>query len=554
MSLFLGAAMWSCEDDFLTVKNVETGVSVDDMYTRYSTAQGVLWEAYSYLPDGFGGLWREAATDVAEATSEGASSQVFNLGIWNQFTNPDNVWAQNFRGIDQANRFLKNKDRIDISHIKANSTPTDSTAYKNAVNNIKFMEGEALFLKAFFYFELIKRYGGVPIIEEPLDYNNAATWKNLQRSSLDACVKYIVALCDKATTILPISTASYSWYEDGRVTYGAVKALKARTLLYAASPLYKSAGTTATWAEAAAAANDVIALKQYTLNSTYAPLFGASNATLKEIIFKRRYGSINWFEYNQFPISFVGSNGASFAPTQNFVDQFEVGTGAASVPFSWDNPAHAAAPYTNRDTRFAATVVFNGATFKGVTIQTYTGGNNGLPKQNASKTGYYLGKWVNSSIDLVNNTSAFHTWSYFRYADILLMYAEAMMNAYGADVNPDPAVYQYTATQAFNLVRNRAKVAQLAAGALNQSRIEKERLIELSFEDQRFWDVRRWGKGTEYFAAPVNRMVITNDIDNGTLTYEVKKLEDRVYLPKMDWYPIPQSEITKTGWAQNAQW
>jgi starch-binding outer membrane protein, SusD/RagB family len=314
--------------------------------------------------------------------------------------------------------------------------------------------------------------------------------------------------------------------------------------------LFKANGTTATWEDAAAAAHDVIALNQYSLNAAYAALFGASNSTLKEVIFKRRYGSINWLESNQFPVSFVGSNGFSLTPTQNFVDQFEVISANGSENFDWNNPAHAAKPYDNRDPRLSATVVYNGMKFKTSTIETFTGGNDGLPRQNATKTGYYLLKWVNPTVDLVNATTTNHAWCYFRYADILLSYAEAMYNAYGPE--SDPKNYGMTAIQAFNLVRKRAKVPELAANELNQARIERERTVELGFEDQRFWDVRRWGKGTEYFNAPVKRVVITKDAS--TLNYEVKELENRVYSEKMNWYPIPQSEITKTGWAQNPLW
>lgn len=550
MIVILSITFSSCEESFLDVKNVEAGVTVEDMYTRYNYVQGVVWETYSYLPNGLGDLWHEAATDVAEATSEGSGAQLFNMGIWNALINPDNVWGHYFRGINQANQYLKNMGKADLEYIKTSATATDSTNYKKAVNNLVFMEGEVLFLKAFFYFELVKRYGGVPIIEEALEYEDEASWKNLDRNTLDESIKYIVKLCDEAANIIPASMSAYSWYEDGRVTHGAIKALKARTLLYAASPTFQAAGSTFTWADAARAAHDVIALKQYSLGASFAALFGANNATSTEFIFKRRYGAMNWLEYNQFPISFVGSNGNSLTPTQNLVDQFEVVSGGVSENFNWNNPVHAAAPYANRDPRFAATVVYNESKFKTTTVETFTGGNNGLPKQNATKTGYYLLKWVNSSIDLVNNTSANHTWSYFRYSDILLGYAEAMLNAYGA--NNDPNGFGMTAIEAFNLVRKRAQVSELAAAELTPERIEKERMVELCFEGHRFWDVRRWGKGTEYFSKPVNRIVITKTGSN--LIYEVKKLEDRVYSFKMDWYPIPQNEMIKTGWDQNPGW
>lgn len=556
MFFVLCLALCSCEDEYLTVKNVETGVSIDKLYSRYSQVQGVIWEAYSYLPDGLSSMWREAATDVAESSNESMSSQVFNEGVWNQYNNPDDVWQSNFRGIDQANHFLVNMDKVSFDEIKTACAEGDSSAYYNAQNNIMLMEGEAYFLKAFFYFELAKRYGGVPLFDQPLDYEDESTWKNVQRNSLDETIKYIVDLCDKAAAIIPSTvTSDYSWYEDGRVTNGAIKALKAKVLLYAASPLFKANGTTATWAQAAAAAHDVIALDQYSLVSSYASLFGSSNSTSKEIIFKKRYGSINWFEYAQYPINYVGSTGYSYAPTQNFVDQFEVvgkdGSTVTSENFDWNNAAHAATPYTNRDPRLAATVICNDAKFKSTPVETFTGGSSGLPKQGATKTGYYLLKWVISSVDLVNGTSANHTWSYIRYADILLAYAEAMMNAYGVD--QDPLGYGMTAIEAFNMVRNRAKVSEIAASELTQSRIEHERLVELAFEDQRFWDVRRWNKGSEYFNKPVTRIEITKNAD-ATFSYKVSELENRVYSEKMNWYPIPQSEIVKTGWSQNANW
>ncbi len=554
--LTLGATLNACKKDFLDVKNVDADIPIDRLYSNYNYAQGVVWNVYSYLPDGFGNLDMEAATDNAESTNVSARSQIFNYGIWNQFSNPDDVWRRNFDGIRQANLYLKNKDKADIAYIKDNITTTDSTIYFNARDNIRFMEGEVLFLKAYFYFELVKRYGGVPIFEEPLDYQDKATWENIPRNSVDECLQYIATLCDKAATIIPANLAPYAWYEAGRVTNGAVLALKSRAMLYGASPLFKDLGSTVTWAQAAKAAYDVIQLNAYSLDPSYLNLYGANNTTSPELIFYRRYGSINWLEYNNFPIAFENSSGNSITPTQNFVDGFEVlqknGSGniIGAVPFDWNNSAHATNPYQNRDPRFAATVNYNDKTFKGTQVQTYTGGNSGLPKQNATKTGYYLSKWINSNIDLLNNTKTNHTWSYFRYGETLLNYAEAMFNANGAD--GDPQGYGMTALQAINKVRQRVNMPAITSAELNQARIEHERNVEMSFENQRFWDVRRWKKGTPYFKAPVNRIEITKT--GTTFTYNVKKLEDRSFEEKMNLYPIPQSEISKTDWAQNTNW
>lgn len=549
-ALVLSTLLYSCKKDYLDVKTIKADISVEKLYANYTYVQGVVWNTYSYLPDGFANLNLESATDNSESTNVGDRSQAFNYGTWNQYNNPDDVWATNFNGIRQANEYLQNKDKVDISYIKGKITSTDSTTYFNARDNVKFMQGEVLFLKAFFYFELVKRYGGVPIIEQPLDYSNASTWQNIKRNSVDEVIQYIAGLCDKAGAIIPADLSPYSWYDDGRVTQGAIRALKAKALLYGASPLFKDAGSTTTWAQAAKAAHDVIALGKYSLDGSYSNLFGSNNTTSSEFIFYRRYGAINGVEYNNFPIIFQNSNGNSVTPTQNFVDDYEVVSGGTAVPFNWNNPAHAAAPYANRDPRFAATVVYNGTSFKSTNIETFTGGNSGLPKQNASKTGYYLSKWVNQSIDLTNGTTVNHAWSYFRYGEVLLNYAEAMYNAYGAEA--DPEGYGMTALAAINKVRQRVSMPAITAAQLNQASIEHERNVELSFENNRMWDVRRWKKGVTYFNGSVNRIEITNT--GGSYAYAVKKLENRVFYDKMNWYPIPQSEIAKTHWTQNPGW
>ena len=554
--LAIVASITSCKKEYLNVNDVNAFVTPDQLYTNYNYVQQAVWNIYSYLPDGFAHLDYEAITDNAAATNVTDVSKVFNNGTWNQYNNPDDSWTRDFNGIRQANLYLKNKDKVDITYIKYRITTSDSSSWYNAQNNVKFMQGEVLFLKAFFYFDLVKRYAGVPIINDTLDYNNSATWKNIPRSSVDECVHYIALLCDSAAAIIPSNLAPYSWYQLGRVTYGAIKALKARTLLYGASPLFKSAGATSTWADAASALHDVIALNAYSLDANYSNLFGANNASSQELIFSRRYGNTNSVEKDNFPIIFQNSDGNSITPTQNFVDAFEVllednsGNIVGSRPFDWTNNTDAANPYLNRDPRMAATVVYNESTFSSSVIETFTGGNSGLPKSNATKTGYYLSKWVNQTVDLVANSSTAHTWTYFRYGEILLDYAEAMYNAYGATA--DPQGYGMTALDAVNKVRQRVKMPVLTPAQLDQQSLEHERNVELGFEDQRLWDVRRWNEGPQSFNAPVYRVDIEQ---SGTsYTYTVKALENRKFDSKMGWYPIPQDEITKTGWKQNPGW
>jgi hypothetical protein len=549
--VFAAFSLASCKKDYLDVKNIPADMPIDLMYKRYDYIQGIVWGAYSYLPDGFGWVDLEAATDDAYHTNANNRSHTFNYGVWNQFNNPDNTWSYYFNGIYQANLYLQHKGEVDISSVANSIVNNDSTTYKRTVANLKFMEGECYFLKAFFYFELVKRYGGVPVIDQALDYNDQSTWKDLPRNSVDACFKYIVSLCDKAAVIIPdsVRTSSVtSFYESGRATYGTIKALKARALLYAASPLYKEAGSTYTWADAAAAARDVIAMNVFNLDASYANVFGATNDKSVEAIFFKRYGAQNAFERFNFPIVFENSIGNSVTPSQNFVDEFEVKNGATSLPFDWTNPTHAANPYSNRDPRFAATVIYNGVSFKSTTIQTYYGGNSGQPRLNATKTGYYLAKNVNATVDLINSTTTLHQWLYFRYAEVLLNYAEAMYNAYGPA--GDPLNYGMNALQALNKVRTRSTMPALTT--VTSDAIVHERRVELGFEGHRWWDIRRWKKGS-VFSNPVRSISIT--LNGSNFVYTPTKLEDRVYDPaKMNWYPIPQSEITKTGWEQNPGW
>lgn len=533
------------------MKNIPADMPIDLIYKRYDYIQGIVWNAYTYLPDGFAWMDMEAATDDAYHTNVNNRSHTFNYGVWNRFDNPDGRWDQSFNGIFQTNLFVKNRDSVDLSAIANGIVNNDSVAYKRAVNNLKFMEGEVYFIKAFLYFELVKRYGGVPIIDKPLDYNDTKSWQGLPRNSVDEVFKYIVSLCDKAAVIIPDSvrtSSSTSWYESGRATNAAIKSLKARALLYAASPLYKEAGSTYTWADAAAAARDVIAMNIYNLDGTYGNLFNATNVNSVEAIFFRRHGNQNGLERNNFPIVFENSNGNSVTPSQNFVDEFEVKSGATSVPFDWNNPAHAQAPYANRDPRLAATVIANGASFKSTTIQTYYGGNSGQPRLNATKTGYYLNKYVNPSVDLLNNTTTAHQFLYFRYAETLLNYAEAMYNAYGEAGLPTG--YTMTALQAINRVRTRATMPVLTT--LTTDAIVHERRVELGFEGHRWWDVRRWKKGS-VLGTPIRSINIT--LNGGAFVYTPTKLEDRVWDDsKMNWYPISEGEIVRTGWAQNTGW
>ena len=218
----------------------------------------------------------------------------------------------------------------------------------------------------------------------------------------------------------------------------------------------------------------------------------------------------------------------------------------------------AANPYAGRDPRLAATVLFNGSVWKSIPLEVWNGGLNGPPKSHTTKTGYYLRKYLTESISLnpVNPGSGYHYWVIFRYAEVLLNYAEAMNEAYGPEVAGPAPLNNLTALQAVNQVRTRTGLAMpgfptgMAADAF-RTKLWNERRVELAFEDHRFWDLRRWKIGDQ--TTEIYGMDVVKDGTN--FTYTRKLVETRVWDDKMYLYPIPQSEIFINGnLDQNEGW
>jgi hypothetical protein len=381
-------------------------------------------------------------------------------------------------------------------------------------------------------------------------------------------VKYINSLCDSAAKNLPLKLADIANADWGRPTVGAALALKARTLTYAASDLfnrpsnnnplvgYTDNNRTARW-RAAALANkavlDLMPLAPYSFQSTYSALFQLKTVRSNEVIFEKRYPASNTWEALNYPIGYqTGRSGTG--PSQNLVDAYEMRTG---IPFDWKNPVHAADPYTNRDPRLLMTVIVNNSAWKGTNVQLWEGGLNGKPLFRASKTGYYLKKYVDETLNLATGQTSAKQWIYFRLSEIYLNYAEAMNEAFGPGI---PDTLKITALQAVNAVRTRAGVAMPVIPAVVskeelREKIRNERRVELAFEDHRFWDVRRWMIGENTLGAVIRGVKIIRE-SNGTFKYTPIDLEKRVFQEKMYLYPIPQSEIVKSNGniVQNPGW
>ena len=520
-------------------------------FDSYNRTKQYLTYAYTLLPDGLNRFSREAmlasATDDAEFAIESAEIQQFNNGSWNALNNPDDVWNRYFSGISKCCTLLENTDHVnlDISRLD----PDKQVEYANSLKDIRMWRAEARFLRAYFHFELLKRYGPIPIVTSTLSING--NYENTPRPTMKEVVDFIAKECDIAADTFELTPWRNVNDAFGRATKGAALALKSRLLLYAASPLYVDFGDTneankptdvALWKSAADAAKAVIYLNQYELASSYADLF-KNDFQNKEYIFVRRYAANSDFEKSNFPVSFGGQGGTN--PSQNLVDDYEMLDG---TPFDWNDPAKAAQPFENRDARLGATILMNMAPFKGKKVATYPEGADASPNPNATKTGYYLRKFLNEDVNIqTGGSSSGHVVPLFRLAEIYLNYAEALNEC--DPTNPDIALY-------LNKVRNRASLPNVSALSQEQMRavIQHERRVELAFEEHRSWDVRRWKIASSTLGAPLMGVQIERK-PLGGYTYMPVKVEQRVFQPKMYWYPIPQSEVLKLKqWKQNNGW
>ena len=552
VSMAVGSAFTLCScNDFLD-REEDSFIDKTATFDSYNRTKQYLTYAYSLLPEGLnrfsGGALLGAATDDACFAIESSNIQQFNNGSWNALSNPDNVWDRYFAGIAKCCTLLENSNHInlDISRLD----PAKRVEYENNLKDIRMWRAEAHFLRAYFNFELLKRYGPIPIIKSTLDINK--DYSDTPRPTMKEVVEFIANDCDMAADSLELTPWRNMNDAFGRATKGAALALKSRLLLYAASPLYVNFGdideankpSDATlWKAAADAAKAVIDLNQYALAPAYDDLF-KNDFQNKEYIFVRRYPSNSDFEKSNFPVSYGGKGGTN--PSQNLIDDYEMLDGTA---FDWNDPVKAAHPFENRDERLLATVLMNGVLFKGKRIATYQGGADATPNPNATKTGYYLRKFLNENVNIqTGGGSDGHVVPLFRLAEIYLNYAEAL-NEYDP-TNPDIAVY-------LNKIRERVSLPDVPSGLTQEQMrtlIHHERRVELAFEEHRFWDVRRWKVASSTLGAPVKGVKITQD-DAGNFTYSPVQVEQRVFQPKMYWYPIPQSEVLKLHhWEQNKGW
>ena len=542
----------SCEG-FLPETKVDIDTTKDLVANNYNNLYIQGMHAYDYLPEGYNridGAMLAAASDEADHALAGSTIEKFQEGSFNSMANPDNNWEKSYRGIRRAQQFLIDSENYEEILLRDISTTALKETYEQQCEYIKCLRAENNVMIAYIYFELLKRYGGVPIVSEIQSPED----EPLQlRNSYDEVVNEIVRRIDVALPDLKPSWNQRDPKEYGRIETGAALAIKARALLYAASPAYNLSNDIQKWADAADAAKAVIDLNRYSLAEDYRSMFlGLAGHQNSECILPYMTGDNDGPESANYPITTNGGSSGT-CPSANLVDEYEFADG---TPFDWALVGPGENPYMNRDPRLQQTIVVNGSEWNGRIMDTSVEGRDGLSVPNATTTGYYLKKFLTDNLDLELGHTAIHSWPLFRYAEVLLNFAEAMNEAYG----PDTDFYGtgMTARWAVNLVRARSSMPPVEAVSQAEMRekIRHERRIELAFEEHRFWDVRRWGLETakDALGTPLKGVRITTNAGNSE--YEIFNVENRTFTDNMIYYPIPESEILNSNGmiAQNPGW
>lgn len=584
----------SCKKDFLD-KAPDDDLTIDQVFANRDYANNFLTNIYSSMPDDM--VWPDNKDNpfhgAADELKQGHQPSFCNkmvAGSWDPNSTDINPWRRNYEGLRKANLFIENIDKVPLDQYY---TSQDRERQK----------GEAIFMRAFFHFLLIRVYGPVPIADSSMSMS--ADFKAIRRQPIEKCVEYIISECDKASALLPPRVTAATEY--GRATRIASLALKARTLLYMASPLFNgnpdyanfkdNEGVqlfprySATWwqraADAAKACIDQAEAAGYGLYTSgdpiksYQELFYANNN--KEVFFARNEGTYDAFDVYSEPGSLGGFG--LHGPTQDIVDDYEMANGTRPITgYTSDhspiiNPlsgytetgftteagpkglyvAGTSNMYVNREPRFYASIHFSGAPWKTRTngLEFWAKGADGHDVAGAGKsftfTGYLLKKMADPNFVMNPRKVTLRTWIYFRLGEQYLNYAEAMNEAQG----PLADVYKYV-----NLVRNRAGLPGLPGlpGGLSKEDmrecIHHERRIELAFESHRYFDCHRW----KISEVTDNGYIYGMDIYVGTTKtdpafYKRKTVERRVFEKRHYLWPMLKSETDKNpNLVQNPGW
>lgn len=592
--LALGVTMVSCNTDFLNTKPLDK-VQGDAVWSDASLAEAYVTDVYNGLRDGILGQMNfDCQTDNALYSFGKQDVNEANVTPGNLGTIPNTMeWSAMYARIRAANLALANLAK---------------PKFDNATGIADRLKGEMYFMRAYFHNQLLRYYGGIPLIKSPYTLDNPDF--SITRNTYEECVNAIVSDLDSSALLLKGRNMA-----AGRATMGAAMALKSRVLLYAASDLhdiptakakstvissytqpallgYVSGDRAARWQKAKDAAKAVIDLNQYgyKLNLTapatsaeaqqnYVNLSISRNGGEADGIFLKYYirasfdDGGSWYPRNNMPNGYHGWT--SSEPTQKLVDSYEMMDG---TKFDWNNSAQAAAPYENRDPRFYTSILYDGAQWKPRTpdgagidpagqiqmgeYEVGTAGsatkfsgldtrNSSIENWNGTWTGYGIRKFMDPDPTLLDMSIRQEVPSIqIRFTEVVFNYAEACM-ALGQDAE---------AKTWLNKIRFRAGMpAFTETGAALMARYQNERNIEMLFEEQRFYDVRRWMTAPTELGKQAQIIIITGKLkpgktvttykyskDNYTYSYNRQDLgtgkENRRWLDRNYFLPISRDE------------
>lgn len=599
----------SCSRDFLNTQPLNQ-IKAEDTWKDKGLAQAFVTNIYNGLGNGgFDEQQLASLSDEAVFVHPGRGINTVNEGTLSPsnlgWTSGTYEWTSMYNWIRATNVALENL------HMQL---------FEDTVMNNR-LQGEAHFLRAYYYHQLIRYYGAVPIITKAYDLNQDYT---IARNTWDECVSFIVGECDSAVSLLTGKSL-----DKGRATPLAALALKSRVLLYHASDLHdvtmaqskspdvigkfanpellgSTTDRTARWQAAKDAAMAVInagagyklnlsapvSPSEGQLNYTSIAMGGGSSApgvdkaASVELIFERDFSS-------QLVSGGPGTDGTSVgldngpngyhnwagnAPIQQIVDDYEMMDGTS---FSWSNSTEASAPYKQRDPRFYATILYDGAGWKprdkitsnpdpanqiqiGM-YETAPGGDllagldtrqSPVENWNASWTGYYQRKFIDPDPNVVdNNTRQYIPWPVFRYTEAVLNYVEACI-----ELHQDVEAQNW-----LNKIRYRAGMPAITVtGDALRQEYRNERRIELAFEEHRYHDARRWMLGPTTLGRKLRFVNIVGKLKPGALApspyrhdetlynytyspYEDNSLENRTWIDKMYFRPISRDEVNKNN-------
>jgi hypothetical protein len=591
-----------CKEDFLNTEPLDR-ISSEATWADGPLSQAFVFNVYSFL--GYGGYEEQSLasiTDEAMFTHAGRNINTFTEGTEDPtntgWMSPTYEWNSMYLAIRQAN--------VAISRLP--TAGFDDTQLRDR------LLGEAHFLRAYYYQQLVRFYGGVPLIDRPYELDEDYS---IARSTWAETVNFIVADLDMAASLLDGKPEN-----AGRATKLAAQALKSRVLLYDASDVHQTdlvsgvfsgysdmdliasgGDRTAKWRAARDAAKVVVdGASGYKLDLS-APVsaeegqenyisismgggsaVGDASAAI-ELIFQRTATPLYTVEDN-WPLGGLhhginnGPNGyhnwAGNTPIQQMVDDYEMMDGST---FDWDNANHASAPYDNRDPRFYASVMYDGATWKprpsdvvGIDpmdqIQTgyYDDGNGGtingvdtressIENWNGSRTHYYHRKFIDPNPSLADNQSSAQVipWPFIRYTEAVLNYVEASIELGEEDVARDW----------LSKIRFRSGMpAVTESGDALVQRYRNERRVELAYEEHRYHDARRWLIAEETLGQIVQTIDIRATLRPGQTAHtpymydpavyeyaynvvENTENETRTWDNKMFYRPIARDEISR---------